>query len=124
MEVKIKLTKENGIHITEPFNVKETENLDLLFQTEYDLHSAKIEVKNGDICEEYNYSKPFAIPEKFMFAGNLFVKVKMMIGKNVAKIWEIMPIKITQTPEGLFLVDFLTSLDVRLKALEKFHEII
>lgn len=124
MEVKIKLTKENGIHITEPFNVKETENLDLLFQTEYDLHSAKIEVKNGDICGEYDYSQRFAIPEKFMFAGNLFVKIKMFIGKNVAKIWEIMPIKITQTPEGLLLVDFLTSLDDRLKTLEKFHEII
>ena len=124
MEVKIRLKKENGLHITEPFNVKESESLDLLFQTEYDLHSAKIEVKNGDIYGEYDYSQRFAIPEKFMFAGNLFVKIKMFIGKNVAKIWEIMPIKITQTPEGLLLVDFLTSLDDRLKTLEKFHEII
>lgn len=124
MLIKIKLPKECGIHITEPFNVKETENLDLLFQTEYDLHSAKIEIKNGDVYGEYDYSQRFNIPEKFMFAGNLFVKVKMLIGNNVAKIWEIMPIKITQTPEGLLLVDFLTSLDVRLKALEKFHEII
>ena len=124
MEVKIKLTKENGLHITEPFNIKESESLDLLFQTEYDLRSARVEIKNGDICEEHDFSQRFTIPEKFMFAGNLFVKVKMIIGKNVAKIWEIMPIKITQTPEGLYLVDFLTSLDTRLKSLEKFHEII
>lgn len=124
MEVKIKLTKENGIHITEPFNIKETENLDLLFQTEYDLHSAKIEIKNGDVCDEYNYSQRFAIPEKFMFVGNLFVKIKMLIGKNVAKIWEIMPIKITQTPEGLKLVDCLTAFDERLKKVERYQEII
>lgn len=124
MEVKIKLTKQNGLTITEPFNVKESEDLNLLFQTEYDLHSAKIEVQNGETHGEYGYSQRFTIPDKFMFAGNLFIKVKMLIGNNVAKLWEIMPIKITQTPEGLCFVDFLTDMDRRMKALEKFHEII
>lgn len=124
MNITIKLTKNTVPCLSGPFKAKENEDITFNFKTNYVLHSAKIEVKNGNICEEFDYCQSFTIPEKFMFAGNLFVTVKMLIRNNVAKRWEIMPIKIIQTPEGLYLVDFLTSLDERLKVIEKFHEII
>ena len=124
MEIKIKLPKENGIRIAEPFTTKEDDNLIINFETEYELNAAKIFLQNGDISGVYDFKKVFTVPDKFMFAGRLMGKVEMLVGGKVAKRWEIFPVDITQTPEGLKFVDCLTAFDERLKKVERFTEII
>ena len=124
MEIKIKLPKENGARLAEPFTTKETDNIVINFETEYELNAAKITLNNGDINGVYDFKKVFEIPEKFMFAGRLFGKVEMYVGGKVVKRWEIFPIDIAQTPEGLKLVDCLTAFDDRLKKVERYQEII
>lgn len=124
MEVKIKLTRGNSTRLAEPLTTKEDDKLVINFETEYELNAAKITLQNGDVNGVYDFKKVFTVPDKFMFAGRLMGKVEMLVGGKVAKRWEIFPVDITQTPEGLKFVDCLTAFDERLKKVERFIEII
>lgn len=124
MEIKIKLSKENGVRIVEPFCAKEDETLIIDFETEYELSTAKIFLNNGETSGVYDFKRVFEVPKKFMFEGRLTGTVEMIVSGRVAKCWEIFPVDITRTVEGLKFVDCLTAFDERLKKVERFIEII
>ncbi len=124
MKVNIKLTKETTPRLTEPFSVNEDKEIILCFNTEYELQSAKITLANGDAFGSFDFKKEFTVPDKFIFVGRLFICVEMYMGDKVVKKWEVFPISIEETPTGLKIFDYLTSLDERLKKVERYQEII
>lgn len=124
MDIKIKLNKGNFIQMAEPFTVKETDDVFLKFETDFNLYEAKIVIQNGSIIESFNYSSRFKIPDRLMFAGYLNIKIEMYILNKVVKRWEILPLKILQTPEGLKIIDHLSAIDKRLSEIENYLDII
>ena len=90
----------------------------------YDLTSAFITLKNGEIKEKYKLTQPFTVPDKFLFAGILNIGIDAYKNAVLIKHWDILPIKIVETHENLECFDLLADIDKRLTALEKQHEII
>ena len=107
----------------EPFLLPD--KLELDFQSiGYDLTSAFITLKNGEVKEKHKLIRPFTVPEKFIFAGLLNISVDAYKNGVLIKHWDILPIKIIETNEKMECFDLLADLDKRLTALEKQHEII
>ncbi len=123
MKINIKLTRETTPRLTEPFTVKEDKNILLSFITDYELKTAKITLTNGDITDTFNFEKDFIVPDKFMFVGRLFIYVEMFVGDKSVKKWEILPISIERTNTGLKIFDYLSSIEERLKVVERYQEI-
>lgn len=104
------LTKSNLARLVnnEPFLLPDKE---LVFDFEhsgYNLLSAFIILKNGEINDKYKLTKPFIVPEKFLFAGILNVQIDMYLNGEKVKTWTCSPIKIKETNDGNFeLIDLL-----------------
>lgn len=125
MKINFTLTKNTGLRLTEPFNIKDDEEIILHFDTDYDMSSSKIIVRNGDVSESFEFAQDFVVPDKFLFDGRLYVTIELNthVGKLVKR-WEFMPIRISLTDSGIQLIDTLSDLEKRVLALEKYHEII
>ena len=85
----------------------------------YDLTNAFITIRNGTKIEKYKFANPFVIPSEFYFAGDLYLKVEMFLGGEVAKQWTMLPIRIIETELGLVGFDLLTSLENEIKAIKE-----
>lgn len=126
MKLNLVLGRETALKLTEEFKVKDTEPILIKFETEYDLSSAVITLQNKTVVDEFNFSKQFEVPDKFLFDGRLFITVEMKLVGQTVKKWTFTPIRIKQNNEEEILefYDFLTDLEERIKKMEKIHEII
>ena len=124
MTIDIVLNKDTTPSLTEPFCTKEDEEITLNFRSEYELNYAKITLVNGDVKGTYDFEKQFVVPDKFMFEGRLHISIELLYDNRVVKKWAIMPVKIEKTSSGLKIYDYLSSIEERLKAVEKYQEII
>ena len=125
MKIGIQLCKETVGRLSnrEPFLLPDN----LIFDVKsigYDLTSAFITLKNGNIQDKYKLTLPFVVPDKFLFAGILNFSIDAYQKGELYKHWAFLPIKIIETNEGLECFDLLADIDKRVKALEKLHEII
>ena len=97
----------------------------------YDMSNAFITLKNGNIQETYKLTRPFEVPSKFLFAGELYISIDAYIKGNLIKHWDCLPLLIKETEVGMQCFDFLFEIEKkmlanekRIETLEKAHEII
>lgn len=103
----------------EPFLLPD-DNLILSFEHKgYDLTNAFITLRNGEIIEKFKFKKSFEIPKKFLFVGDLYIKVEMFLGGEKAKQWITLPIRIRETETNLVAFDLLNAIEKKLEFLEK-----
>ena len=103
---------------SEPFLLPDTLSLRFRHQG-YDLSSAFVTLKNGEKIGKVKFSNPFNIPKEFLFAGDLSLKIEMYLGGEVAKQWNMLPIRILETPTGLETFDVLTELEKELQTIKE-----
>jgi hypothetical protein len=102
---------------SEPFLLPDTLSLRFRHQG-YDLSNAFITLKNGEKLSKIKFSNPFNVPKEFLFAGDLSLKIEMFLGGEVAKQWNILPIRIMETPTGLETFDLLNKIEKELKTIK------
>ena len=74
---------------------------------------------------QYSVLQNFPIDiTNMLSAGILEITFKSLINGKVAKSWECMPIAVTEVTPDFKLYDLYQSLEKRITALEKAHEII
>lgn len=130
MRKTIELTKYARLVEHEPFLLPDLLEID--FQScGYDLSNAFITLKNGEIKEKYKLSRPFIIPDRFLFVGELQISIDAYSKDSLIKHWDCLPIHIRETEEGMQCFDFLGKIETqieklteRIAKLEKAHEII
>lgn len=131
MKKIIELTKYARLTDGEPCLIPDTLELDFN-SCGYSLSRAKITLRNGEVKEQYNLTRPFEIPPQFLIAGELYITIDSY-SKNgeLVKHWDCLPIIIKETESGMQCFDFLYALEKkidnvleRLEKIEKAHEII
>lgn len=132
MKKIIELNKQGigRLKINEPFLLPDEIELNFIAKG-YDLSNAFISLQNGENSGVLRLSNPFNVPDEYLHAGYLNMRVEMYIGDKVAKRWDIMPIKIYEVPSGTEMKDYLGELEEklaeqqeRIARLEKQNEII
>ena len=116
---KITLGKDNVARLgnTEPFLLPG--KLAIEFESNYDLTTAFISLKNGKIEGIIPLKKHLEIPSEFLFAGTLNLAVKLYHRDTVVKEWYCLPIRIIETEFGIQAFDLLGDIEKRLKAIEE-----
>lgn len=123
MKINIKLNNSNKAYLSNAFQLKTGEPLIICFESEYQLLNAKITIKNGNEEKTYSFNKEFIMPEELLFAGRLYVKVEKLMWDKVVKRWELAPIKIIETNDGLEFLDVIADFEKRLQAVEELTKI-
>ena len=118
MNKTITLGKDNVARLgnTEPFLLPE--NLTIEFESNYDLTTAFVSLKNGKIEGIIPLKKYLEIPSEFLFAGTLNLAVKLYHRDTVVKEWYCLPIRLVETEFGIQAFDLLGDIERRLQALE------
>lgn len=132
MEKTIELNK-NGVGRLvdhEPFLIPDELTLNFIAK-DYDLSNAFVYLKNGNKNGKFKLASPFKIDGEYLTAGYLNIRVDLYLGENLAKRWDILPIKILEVPSGFEVKDYLGELEKkiedltgRVSRLEKQNEII
>ncbi len=132
MVKKIELNK-NGVGRLvehEPFLLPAEIELDFVANG-YDLSDAFVRLRNGENHDVLRLSNPFRVPKDYLHAGYLNLRVEMYLKGEMAKQWEVLPIKLLEVPSGIEIKDYLGELEKKLAEmqekvlkLEKQHEII
>ena len=130
MRKTIELTKYARLIEREPFLLPDTLEIDFI-SCGYDLSNAFITLKNGENKNKYKLSRPFIIPDKFLYSGDLYISIDTYSKGKLIKHWDCLPILIRETETGMQCFDFLfeifdkmKEMEERINALEKAHEII
>lgn len=118
MEKIIKLTQNNIARLTDSKPFYLPDNFQIIFESNYSLTTAFVSLKNGEMTGILPLTKPFNIPEKFLFAGDLNIAVKLYHDGKVAKEWFVLPIKIVETEFGINAFDMLSALEEKVNAIE------
>ena len=132
MEKTIELNK-NGVGRLvdhEPFLMPDELTLNFIAK-DYDLSNAFVYLKNGNKNGKFKLVSPFKIDGEYLTAGHLNIRVDLYLGENLAKRWDMLPIKILEVPSGFEVKDYLGELEKkiedltgRVSRLEKQNEII
>ena len=132
MEKKIELNK-NGVGRLveyEPFLMPDKLELNFIAK-DYDLSNAFVYLRNGQKNGKFKLTSPFRVDNDYLSAGYLNARVELYLGEDLAKRWDILPIKIIETPTGYEVKDYLGELEKNLAdltekvaKLEKQHKII
>ena len=129
---KIELNK-NGIGRLvehEPFLLPAEIELDFIAKG-YDLSDAFVWLQNGNNNGVLRLSGTLKIPNEYLHAGYLNMRVEMYLKGEMAKRWEVLPIKLLEVPNGFEVKDYLGEIEENLVQLQeevlklkKQHEII
>ena len=129
---KIELNK-NGVGRLvdyEPFLLPSEIELEFIAK-DYDLTDAFVMLENSENKGVLRLSSPFKIPNEYLHAGYLNMRVEMYLKGEMAKRWDVLPIKIVEVSSGFEVKDYLGEIEEklarqqeRLERLEKQHEII
>lgn len=119
MKATITLGREGTNLSSSTFVQTEDKTLVLEFKSIYDLSEAVITLKNGDLEKRYDFKNEFTVPNEFMNAGRLLIRVTSYISGDPVKTWNISPIKLKETDETLYAYDELNDILARIEALEE-----
>lgn len=124
MKATITLGREGASLSSSTFVQTEDKTLVLEFESVYDLSEAVITLKNGALEKRYDFKKQFTVPDEFMNAGRLLIRVTLYVSGDPVKAWNISPIKLKEVDEQLYAYDELNDILTRIEALEEATKII
>ena len=119
MKATITLEREGVSLSSSSFVQTEDKTLVLEFKSVYDLSEAVITLKNGELEKRYDFKKQFTVPDEFMNAGRLLIRVTLYVSGDPVKAWNISPIKLKEVDEQLYTYDELNDILTRIEALEE-----
>ena len=116
---KITLTKDRFARLSdrEPFLLPDRLEIDF-DSIGYDLTNTFITLKNGEKSGHFKVSRPFIIPNEFLYAGNLYIGLDAYLDGVIVKHWDTLPIRIVETTESVYCFDFIGDIEKRLAILE------
>jgi hypothetical protein len=129
---KIELNKNGAGRLVEhePFLLPEEIELEFIAKG-YDMTDSFVCLRNGENHGVLRLSGPLKIPNEYLHAGYLNMRVEMYLNGEMAKRWDVLPIKLLEVPNGFEVKDYLGELEEKLailqekvQTLEKQHEII
>lgn len=119
MKKIITLTKNRLARLSDKESFLMPDNLVFEFQSiGYDLTHAYITLKNGDKKVRLPLSKELTVPNDLLFAGLLYGSIHAYLDGILLKEWDILPIRIFESKEDVYCVDFLLEIENRLAKLE------
>ena len=119
MKATIILEREGVSLSSSSFVQTEDKTLVLEFKSVYDLSEAVITLKNGELEKRYDFKKQFTVPDEFMNAGRLLIRVTLYVSGDPVKAWNISPIKLKEVDEQLYTYDEPNDILTRIEALEE-----
>lgn len=97
MERVIKLTKTKGEFKDKNAIVfGKDDKVFLSFESDYDLHTSVITLKNGEQKIVKSIAGQTAIPDEILFSGWLSVRIDMFLEGVIAKTWQIFPVRLIE----------------------------
>lgn len=105
----------------EPFLVAVNDTLELEFvSTYYLLLDLVISLRNGSKQGKFRVrERKFAVPEEFLFAGELEIGIDLITRGDVAKRWNVIPVILKEAEESIKSFDEITVLKDEAKWLKK-----
>ncbi len=116
---------------SEPFLLPDV--LELQFVAKgYDMRNVFVSMQNGTIKKhERLKGDTLVVDNELLFAGYLNIRVSAYMGGEIAKIWDIYPLKLVETNYGIETFDYIKiiedkvdTLQEQVNELKKQHEII
>lgn len=102
----------------EPFLVPDELELDFN-NIGYNLTSAFMSFKNGEITALKKITRPLKVPDEVLFAGVLEMAIDIYYNGELVKHLEILPLKIQEVENTITATDLFSELETRIAALEK-----
>lgn len=95
---------------TEPFILPDTLSFDIENPC-YDLSQSFITLRNGEVQDTFKFTRPFIVPDNFLFAGRLEAKITAYHNGEIVKSWALFPIKIIEADGNIIAFDEINALN-------------